>query len=101
MLGGKFEIRDVPPGTYDLIVMLSERVQGAATQAERFPVYVGRTPVEVGSGDVSGIRVTVSRGREVRGTVSFAAGSAAPERNAMGVALRSAAPLPGVFDEYR
>jgi len=75
---GKFEIRNVPPGTYDLIASLpdatgwgSQQPAGLATQ----PVGYGRTVVEVSGGrDVQGISVNVHAGVDIKGRISVNGG---------------------------
>jgi uncharacterized protein (DUF2141 family) len=77
---GKFEIRNVPPGTYDLIASLpdatgwgSQQPAGLATQ----PVGYGRTVVEVSGGrDIQGISVNVHAGVDIKGRISVNGGSA-------------------------
>lgn len=89
-LAGKFEIRDVHPGIYDLVVMFSERRVDALAFGSGFPVYTGMTRVVVGTGDVQGIRMSVSRGREVRGHLSYVGGTALPAGKAYRVILQPA-----------
>ena len=76
---GKFEIRNVPPGTYDLIASLpdasgwgNQQPAGLATQ----PVGYGRTMVEVSGGrDVQGISVNVHAGVDIKGRISVNGGN--------------------------
>jgi hypothetical protein len=85
---GKFEIRNVPPGTYDLIASLpdatgwgSQQPAGQATQ----PVGYGRTVVEVNGGrDVQGISVNVHAGVDIKGRISVNGGN----QNVQNVRLR-------------
>ena len=76
---GKFEIHNVPPGTYDLIASLpdatgwgNQQPAGLATQ----PVGYGRTVVEVSGGrDIQGISVNVHAGVDIKGRISVNGGS--------------------------
>jgi protocatechuate 3,4-dioxygenase beta subunit len=85
---GKFEIRNVPPGTYDLIASLpdatgwgSQQPAGLATQ----PVGYGRTVVEViGGRDIQGISVNVHAGVDIKGRISVNGGS----QNVQNIRLR-------------
>lgn len=85
---GKFEIRNVPPGTYDLIASLpdatgwgSQQPAGLATQ----PVGYGRSVVEVSGGrDIQGISVNVHSGVDIKGRISVNGGN----QNVQNVRLR-------------
>jgi hypothetical protein len=85
---GKFEIHNVPPGTYDLMASLpdatgwgSQQPAGLATQ----PVGYGRTVVEVSGGrDVQSISVNVHAGVDVKGRISVNGGN----QNVQNVRLR-------------
>lgn len=56
---GKFEIRSVTPGSYNLLV------QGFDGQERQ----VARVPVEVGSSNVEGLEVALQSGQDVTGTI--------------------------------
>jgi hypothetical protein len=56
---GRFQIQGVPPGSYDLIALFEAR-SGA-------PRLTGRVRVEVGHEDLTGIRLELREGREIRG----------------------------------
>jgi hypothetical protein len=85
---GKFEIRNVPPGIYDLIASLpdatgwgNQQPAGLATQ----PVGYGRTVVEVSGGrDIAGISVNVHAGVDIKGRISVNGGN----QNVQNVRLR-------------
>jgi hypothetical protein len=85
---GKFEIRNVPPGTYDLIASLPDATgwgpqqpAGLATQ----PLGYGRTTVEVSGGrEIQGISVNVHAGVDIKGRISVNGGN----QNAQNVRVR-------------
>lgn len=58
---GSFEIRDVMPGSYNLIAYWSDEGKS----------YVARQPVEVVASDVQGIQVTIALGIAVNGHLSW------------------------------
>ncbi len=58
----RFEIRNVPPGLYDLYVAF------ATTRKVRGPVLVGRTAVHVIDHDVRDIVVAIEPGIEIMDT---------------------------------
>jgi hypothetical protein len=66
-----FEIREVPPGVYDLFATFIDR-----TVIDQDTIYVprilsGRTRVDVREKDLEGIRVTILEGSEIHGKLSF------------------------------
>ena len=93
LANGKFEIRGVRPGTYDLVAAFSERVVGATTSF-RFPMYVGRTRVVVGSEDVRGVSLNVSSGIQLRGRMVFAGDAVLPAGSRYRVSVFPAAGFP-------
>lgn len=72
---GKFELRDVRPGTYDLVAIRTER-EANAPVVPVGPTYVGRTSVVVGTEDVKGVAIAIARGRDIHGHVTYAGGLA-------------------------
>jgi hypothetical protein len=68
---GKFELRDVRPGTYDLVALRWESPAGTLS-ASTGPPYVGRTRIVVGTQDVSGVAVNIARGKDLRGNITYA-----------------------------
>jgi hypothetical protein len=58
----RFEIRNVPPGHYDLYVTF------ATTPEVRGPALVGKTPVDVSDQDVRDIVVAIEPGIDIAGT---------------------------------
>jgi hypothetical protein len=61
---GKFEIRGVRPGTYDLVARLRE--PGQAGTIYRGPIYVGRTRIVAGSEDLDGVKISFTPLRDLR-----------------------------------
>jgi len=98
-LEGKFEIRDVRPGIYDLVAIFSERVPGA-TQSNKFPVYTGRTRVVVGNEDLRGVSLTLSREVEVQGRLILAGNDTLPAGRSYRVWLRAAGMLSPITGAY-
>lgn len=75
-----FEIRGVPPGTYDFYPVYND---GAPAAAGNFPGYFfARTPVEVGSENVTGIQSVIRPGASMKGHVTITGNppAAAPNR---------------------
>jgi hypothetical protein len=66
-----FEIRDVPPGSYDLYSTFTDRtvIDGDTVFVPR--ILSGRTRIEVGEKDLEGIHVTILEGAEIHGKLSF------------------------------
>lgn len=69
---GRFELANVPPGSYELFASLPDnggygpqQLPGAGTNGRSF----GRVSVDVGDTDVSDVTVTVHRGVDVHGRV--------------------------------
>jgi hypothetical protein len=87
-LAGKFEIQNVRPGTYNLIAVMADR---GSTPVRYF---MGKTPVDVGFQDASGIAVEVVPGRDLRGRVVYNGASAPPAGSSVRVQLRPKAMLP-------
>jgi len=65
---GKFEIRNVRPGSYDLISIVSDR---SSTPPRSF---VGRAKVDVGFQDVNDVNLLIAPGRDLRGRVIYSGG---------------------------
>ena len=85
---GRFEIRGVQPGSYDLIAVVPN-AQGRP--------YPGRSQIEVGNGDLSGVTVTVAPGVDVRARIVFE-GATPANRPLVRVNLRSKERWPTPFD---
>ena len=62
---GKFEIRNVRPGYYNLISVVTDRI----SSPPRY--FVGRTPVEVSFEDVSDLNLLIAPGRDFRGRIIY------------------------------
>lgn len=62
---GKFELRNVRPGSYDLFAVVTDTASSPARS------YLGRTLIEVGFQDLSGVTVEVVAGRDLTGRVIF------------------------------
>jgi hypothetical protein len=100
---GKFEIRNVPPGIYDLIASLpdatgwgSQQPAGLATQ----PVGYGRTVVEVSGGrDIQGISVNVHSGVDIKGRISVNGGSAGAQNVRLRLQPDDSASTLGVYQQ--
>jgi hypothetical protein len=60
---GNFAIRNVPPGSYYLYASWSERESGEWHRARR--------ELEVGNSDVEGVSITISRGVDVSGRITW------------------------------
>lgn len=75
---GKFQVRNVPPGTYDLFATFPDPT-GYGSQAgpgnASSPVGYGRATVDVHGGDVEGISLTVHAGVDVKGRITVNGGS--------------------------
>jgi len=75
---GKFEIRNVPPGVYDIFASFpdptgfgTQAPPGQATQ----PMGYGRTTVEVRGRNVDGISLTIHAGVNIKGRITVDGGS--------------------------
>jgi hypothetical protein len=80
-----FEIRGVPPGTYDFYPVYSDR---APATAGNFPGYFfARTPIEVGSENVTGIQSVIRPGASLKAHVTITGNppAATPNRPAQPV----------------
>jgi sarcosine oxidase gamma subunit len=87
-LAGKFEIQNVRSGTYNLIAVMADR---SSTPARYF---MGKTLVEVGFQDVSGITVEVVPGRDLRGRIVYSGTTAPAAGSSVRVQLLPKAMLP-------
>jgi hypothetical protein len=67
-----FEILGVPPGAYDLFA------SGTLDNGGARSVFSGRTRIEVGNSDVTGVRVAVAKAVEIHGRVSVQGSSPGP-----------------------
>src|SRR5207344_1322622 len=65
-----FEIRGVPPGSYDLYPIFVDGPQ-RFTGADQAANYTGRTPVEIGSEDVTNVTAVIRPGVDLKGQVSI------------------------------
>jgi len=63
VVDGAFEIRDVPPGSYDLIASYSGTTPGVSRD------YIDRTRVDVRDADVEGVKLEIQKGSEVKGQI--------------------------------
>jgi hypothetical protein len=111
---GEFEIRNVPPGSYDLIPYYMAPVPpptaptapGAApplapTPGQVVPAFsrrysIGRARVDVRNADVDGITVDIERGTEIRGKVTTR-GTAAIPVDKIKINLHSQDTMPEAF----
>jgi hypothetical protein len=60
---GHFTIRNVPPGSYDLVANYSEM--------ESHQPYIARRALDVGNNDIDDVTLTVSRGADIPGHISW------------------------------
>jgi hypothetical protein len=66
-----FEIRGVPPGTYDFYPVYNDGSNVASGNTPIPGYYFARTPIEVGSEDVKGIQSVIQPGASVKGHVTI------------------------------
>lgn len=71
---GEFEVRNVRPGSYDLIAYASPPappppLPGTPAPARLPRYYIDRKPVDVRNSDVGGIALEIKKGTEIRGQV--------------------------------
>jgi len=75
---GKFEIRNVPPGVYDLLASFPDPT-GFGTQAPpgqaTSPMGYGRTTVDVRGSNVEGISLAIHAGVDVKGRITVNGGT--------------------------
>lgn len=64
-----FEIRGVPPGTYDFYPIFNVPADGTSSNP-RASYYTGRTPIEVGSENVTGVTAVINPSVELKGHVT-------------------------------
>jgi len=76
----QFEIRGVPPGTYDFYPVFNDGSPAAVGNLPGY--YFARTPIEVGSDNVTGIRSVIRPGATLKGHVTITGNppAAAPNR---------------------
>jgi hypothetical protein len=60
---GNFVLRNVPPGSYDLTA--------SYTGSESTDWHLGRRQLEVGNSDVDGVTITISRGVDISGRLTW------------------------------
>ena len=65
----RFEIHGVPPGTYDLYPVYNDPSTAARGSVPGY--YFARTPIEVGSEDVTGIQSVIQTGANLTGHVAI------------------------------
>jgi hypothetical protein len=84
---GKFEIRNVRPGSYNLIALIADR----SSTPPRY--FAGKTSVEVGFQDTSDVNLLIAPGRDLRGRVVYTP-SVSPPNAPVRVQLRPKGLLP-------
>jgi hypothetical protein len=79
---GEFEIRNVRPGSYDLIPYFLEPVPAGTTTPSPPPsrYRFSRNPIEVRNADVTGLSLSLAAGLEMTGEVVVTGASAQPVR---------------------
>jgi hypothetical protein len=68
----QFEIRGVPPGTYDFYPVYNDGSTASPASPGNIPgYYFARTPIEVGSENVAGIQSVIRPGASLKGHVTI------------------------------
>ena len=70
-----FEIRGVPPGSYDLYALFND-----ATATAPGGIYGSRTPIEVGAENIAGIQSVIRPGAALKGKVTVSDSVSVPTR---------------------
>jgi hypothetical protein len=83
---GKFELRNVRSGSYELYAVLQDR----ASSPSKY--YVGHRIIEVGTENLGGVALLLAPGIDLKGTIRAGAGVSA---SSVRVSLRPRATLPG------
>jgi hypothetical protein len=77
---GSFTLRDVPPGSYNLTASIR------SSQSDDW--YLARRQLEVGNSDVDGVTITISRGVDISGRITWE-GTPANDPNGLHVRLQA------------
>lgn len=85
---GKFEIRNIAPGSYDLIVSFY-------SAGKAFP---STTPIEVGNGDLQNVTIDMHAGTDVKARITMLGGTLAPDAIPLKLLLSSLENYPGPFE---
>jgi hypothetical protein len=93
---GEFEIRNVPPGRYELYPAYRSAI---SSQPARSRVFTSRNPVEVRDADITNLSVTVKQGATLRVEVVTSQTNARLEFERLTLGLRVLDSMPRTFVE--